>query len=210
MKFSLKIKDAFALPPLDKEQKKELFRTALVFTAVCASAALLISGLNVLLSGTIEKNLNAPRYAAMGKVLAAESYELLDYELEEAHGVSAMYAAKNGEEIIGYCAEVTAADYNGEMAVVVGVNTEYKVTAVEILQMPDGVGTKVRSSQFLSQYAAKSDKLTAVLGTPKDDTQVSAISGATASSKAVTECVNHAVEAVSQIAAEKAKEATGK
>ena len=122
------------------------------------------------------------------------------------NNVSAVYEARTGDELIGHCVHATAEDYDGEMTVVVAVDKEGAVVAVEVVSMPEGVGTKVRDTSFLSQFVSKTGKVECV-GEITDEGQVVAVSGATASSDAVTECVNGALAAVSQIYAEKAKEA---
>lgn len=204
-----KLKDIFTLFSLSNEQKKGILCAATTLFAVCASAALVLSGINELVFGVIEDNTRAPVRAAMERVLPAEEYREVEFEFEEAHGVAAVYEAEGADGLSGYCVEAKAQNYDEKMTVVVAVNAEGKVIAVEVVSIPEGADTRVRDKSFLSQFAGKGGKLTAVLSAPKGDTQISAITGAEEISKAVTECVNHAVEAVSQLEAEKAKEAAG-
>lgn len=196
-------------PSLSAEQKKEMLRAALVLLAVCASCALLLSGLSLLLSARIEANTASALTSAMARVLPADEYVQVDFENKEEDKVLSIYEARSGDALLGYCVETTARDYDGEMTVCVAVDTDDKVIAVEIISMSgkNGVGSKVKDSSFLTQFEEKSGTVTAVKGMPKTEAQVSAVSGATTSSQAVAECVNHAVAAVSQIEAEKAKEA---
>lgn len=188
------------------EQKKEILRASLILFVICAVCVLLLTGTNMLISKFVDDSIAGPVRAVMERLLPAEEYSPVEFNFEESSGVSAVYDAKNGEDFLGYCVETSAADYDGEMTVVIAVDADAKVTAVEIVSMPEGVGTKVKAPSFLSQFASKSGKITAVKSVPKDDSQIAAISGATVSSNAVTQCVNHALSAVSQISAEKAKE----
>lgn len=196
----------FNRPRFSAEQKKEILRASLILFAICAVCVLLLIGTNMLISQFVDDSIAAPVRAVMERLLPADEYSPVEFDFEESNGVSAVYEASSGEDFLGYCVETTAADYDGEMTAIVVVDADAKVAAVEIVSMPEGVGTKVKNSAFLSQFVSKSGKLTAVKSAPKDDSQIAAISGATASSNAVTECVNHALSAVSQISAEKAKE----
>ncbi len=199
------------LPGFLVKQKKELLSSGLILLAICASCALLLSGVSSLLSGRIEENATAALMSAMERALPAGEYVQFGFESKEEDKVLSVYEARNDETLLGYCVETTASDYDGDMNVCVAIDTEGKVIAVEIISIwgKDIDGLKVNDSSFLSQFAGKSGNITTVNGMAKTDTQVSAVSGATASSQAVAECVNHAVAAVSQIEAEKAKEAAG-
>lgn len=191
------------------EQKKELLSSGLIMLVICASCALLLSGVSSLLSAQIEKNSTAALMSAMQRVLPADEYVQSGFENKEEDWVLSVYEARSGETLLGYCVETTADDYDGKLRVCVAVDTEDKVIAVEIISISgkDIAGSKVNDSLFLSQFKGKSGNITAVKGTAKTDAQVSAVSGAIEASQAVAECVNHAVAAVSQIEAEKAKEA---
>ena len=202
-------KKSLRFPKLETEQKKELVHICLVFFAVCAVCALVLSGVNQILSGVFEKNTDAPLRVAMEKVFPATEHTLVDFEFEEANGVSAVYGAYDEDKLLGYCVVTVAPDHDGEMKAVVAVDTEEKVLAIEVMSMPDGVGIKVKAYSFLSMFKGKRGKLTVVKGQAKNDSQIAAISGATVSSEAVTLCVNRALAAVSQISAEKAKEGEG-
>ena len=199
------------LPGFFAKQKKELLSSGLIMLAICASCALVLSGLSSLLSPQIEKNATAALMSAMQRVLPADEYVNTGFENKEEDKVVSVYEARSGETLLGYCVEATADDYGEEMRVCVAVDTEDKVIAVEIISISgkDSTVSKVKDSSFLSQFVGKSGNITAVRGIAKADTQVSEVSEASASSKAVAECVNRAVAAVSQIEAEKAKEAAG-
>ena len=197
------------LPSLSSEQKKELLCGLAILFGICVVAAILLCGTNLLVSDTIEANVTAPVKAAMQRVLPASEYRTIESSAKAADGVSEIYEAYDGETLSGYCVISTASDYDGEVELVVAVDKEDKVIAVEIISMTGnaGVGSKVNNSNFLGQFAKKGGKITAVKSTPKGEAQIAAVSGATASSNAVTEGVNRAIEAISQLEAEKTKEA---
>ena len=201
-----KIKALITLSELSPERKREFWVSVLSLFIVTASSALILSGIYSLVEGVIEERREAPILAAAARVMPADRHVRSEFDTDDVNGVEAVYEAMAGDTVIGYCVHSIAEDFNGEMTVVSAVDMEGKIVAVEVVSMPDGVGTKVRNSSFLAQFALKSGKVESV-SEVKNESQIVAVSGATASSKAVTECVNHALSAVSQIFAEKAKEA---
>ncbi|MBQ2840166.1 MAG: FMN-binding protein [Oscillospiraceae bacterium] len=196
------------LPSLSKEQKTELLKTSLILAAVCVSAALVLSGLFALLSAKIDRNATADMLAVMPRIFPADKYEPVEFEFEEASGVTSIYGAVTDGELLGYCVSAVSKDYDGEIELAVAVDKENKVMAVEILSISGaaGIGVKVDDEKFLGQFAGKGGKITAVKGAVRNDSDITVISGATASSNAACDAVNHAVAAVSQLEAEKAKE----
>ncbi len=194
------------LPEISAELRKKLLISGAALAAVCAACALLLSGVNLLLTTLADGGISPSVREVMERLLPAEEYAESDFDFSDTSTVIAVYEAKNGNESAGWCAYTSASDYDGEMHAVVAIDGEGKVLAVEIVSMPDGVGEKVRSASFLSLFTGKSGKLTSVTGAAKDDTQISAISDETEASSAVCDCVNSALSAVSRISAERAKE----
>lgn len=184
------------------KKRREIIKATLILLALCAASAIILASLNTLLSGFEETQRAIPARAAMERVLPADDYIPLDFEA--GGGVLAVYEAKTGGERVGFCVETAAPDYDGEMTALIAINNDKKVAAVEIISMPEGVGTKVKDIAYLSRFAGKSGKLTSVKAKAATETEISAVSGATASSDAVVACVNHALGAVSQISAKEA------
>ena len=90
--------------------------------------------------------------------------------------------------------------FGGEIVMIVGVNTEGVVTGVVITEMSEtaGLGAKADDPSFLSQYVGKSGSLTVVKGNA-GETQISAITGATVTSRAVTDGVLAAMKAAAAV-----------
>ncbi|MEG1743315.1 MAG: FMN-binding protein [Clostridia bacterium] len=95
---------------------------------------------------------------------------------------------KEGGNLIGYIIISSAKGYAGEIKVMVGFKNE-KISGVSVLSHNEtnGVGSKAMAPEFLKQFTSKSDTVSLA----KD---IDAITGATRSSKAVTDAVNSAIE----------------
>ena len=78
----------------------------------------------------------------------------------------------------------------------VGVNTNGEVTGVAITshQETEGVGTDAMTEGYLAQYVGKSGTIRS-----SGSNSVDAASGATATSEAVTACVNQALAIVANL-----------
>lgn len=78
----------------------------------------------------------------------------------------------------------------------VGIDTELNVTGVKIINMSEtpGLGAKASEDSWLSQFKGKNDIISVVKTGNAKDNEINAISGATITSKAVTQGVNDSLE----------------
>ena len=113
-----------------------------------------------------------------------------------APGALSITAGYNDSGLVGYCVEVQAHGFGGLMTAVVGVNTNGEVTGVAVTshQETEGVGTDAMTQEYLDQYVGKSGTIRTA-----GDNSVDAASGATATSEAVTSCVNQALAIVANL-----------
>ncbi len=106
------------------------------------------------------------------------------------------FEAMNGPALVGYCLKVTGSGYGGYMRIIVGIDTGGIIKGLRILEHKEtpGLGSKINEMRpgesepyFLRQFIGK-DARTVSVGSGID-----AITGATISSKAVTDAINKAV-----------------
>lgn len=171
---------------------KETLKLGGILAAITLIAALLLAGLNTL---------TAPRIAALAEEKTAEGIRkvlpaLEEQKAEEKEMNDGIVTYLRYYEGIGCAVTVAPKGYGGEIEMMVGVAEDGTVTGVEILSMSEtaGLGSKASEEGFRSQYLGKTDTLT--LG--KGEGEIAAISGATVTSKAVTEGVNAAVAAAKE------------
>lgn len=105
----------------------------------------------------------------------------------------------------GYLVTATSFDaYSGELQVMTGITaggTVLGITYLDISETP-GLGLKAKEAAFRSQYAGKTvDSFTVVKYGSSADNEIDAISGATRTSRAVTNCVNGALAFVKEYSA---------
>ena len=101
---------------------------------------------------------------------------------------------------------VCSEGYGGDIKVMVGVNSDKTINKIKIMSLSEtaGLGAKANTEEFMAQYSG----LKSGIGIEKnnggnpDNNTISAISGATITSKAVTKAVNCALQAVEEGGAE--------
>ena len=142
--------------------------------------------------------------AAKQEVIADAEFEaivLSDATLKELTEkycfVSADKAIKNGD-FAGYSITVAPQGFGGAINMIVGIDTDFNYTGIKIVSMAEtpGLGAKAQEKEFYSQFAdGKKGTLTVVKNNPNPkENEIQAISGATISSKAVTDGANYALE----------------
>ena len=117
-----------------------------------------------------------------------------------AAGALAITAGYDGEgHLLGYCVSVQSQGFGGPVTMTVGVDLNGAVTgvAVESHSETDRVGTAAMTPAALARYIGRS-------GTIRNSgsNSVDAVSGATATSKAITAGVNRALNIVAHLDAE--------
>lgn len=138
----------------------------------------------------------------------AETFEELDESTfstiqSKYNYVEEIDVAKAGENIIGYAVKVAPNGYGGTIDVVVGVSPDGSIQGIKVGTNSEtpGLGKKSENQEFQDQFRGKTwDSAINVIksGTPKDN-EIVALSGATVTSKAVTDGVNQALEAVKEL-----------
>ena len=182
-----------------KETIKEILVLTLKLGVICIIVAGLLAFVNSITGPVIAANEQKVFEASMAEVLpGAESFEkvALSFETEDA-GVmlNSFYKAENGYVVNTTCKE----GYGGDIAVMVGINPDLTINRIKIMSMSEtaGLGAKAGQESFWGQYAGLKANIGVEKnngGSPEKNT-ISAISGATVTSKAVTKAVNLALSA---------------
>ncbi len=188
------------------------FSIAVRLFIITAVAAVCLAAANKITAPLIEENAQKTKNASMAEVLPAAKggFTPADAGNTNVEGIASIsvysgYSDKEQKNIAGYVAEVTCSEgYGGDITVMVGLDTDCKVVKAVILSSSEtaGLGAKAKEPEFINQFIGKSGGLIVVKGDSGSDNEISAITSATITSKAVTKCVNTAVEVV--------KESTGK
>ncbi|MGL5694273.1 MAG: RnfABCDGE type electron transport complex subunit G [Peptostreptococcaceae bacterium] len=179
---------------------KNIVKLGLNLFAICAVAALLLGATNQITAPVIEqRNIQANNESRQIVLpLASEFTQVSDGDYENIEGiVSEVYEGKNGSDTVGYTVKVLPKGYGGEIELIVGISKEGTITGINIGNMTEtpGLGAKAKEAQFTEQFNGKpATNLTVIKGSASGDNEISAISGATITSDAVTKGVNVAIE----------------
>ncbi len=109
-----------------------------------------------------------------------------DWTIHEKH--AEYFVAKKGDEVIGYIVQSFGKGYSSYIDMLIAVDKDFKVQKINILHHAEtpGLGDEIELDPFKNQFKGKDMEHLKVLKT--DTTEfVQAISGATISSRAVTE-----------------------
>ena len=163
--------------------------------AIAAVVGVLLALVNLLTKDTIAQNKAEKTAKAMTEVMpGVESYDELELpeDFENAKDVTSLLLAKNAAgDILGYCVQTSTNGNDGAIELMVGVDTDGAVTKVSIISQKETMYTN-KHGELIERYEGKSGEVKLT----NDGGDISAISGATITSRAVTKGVNSALLAV--------------
>ncbi|NLO48438.1 MAG: RnfABCDGE type electron transport complex subunit G [Clostridiales bacterium] len=174
--------------------KKNSGMSKLVFIlfAISVITSLLLGLVNYITEGPIAESKAKKTTEAMFIVMPADEYVTETYTGKDIT-VQSLSSAMSGGEQTGWVVGVSPSGFGGAIEMVVGVDKNYLVTGISIISMTEtsGLGTNANKDEFKNQFIAQG----AGLAVNKDGGTIQALTGATVTSRAVTNGVNSAVEA---------------
>ncbi|MCG8500951.1 MAG: RnfABCDGE type electron transport complex subunit G [Firmicutes bacterium] len=185
-----------------KNEILEILKLGAVLCAITFTVALVLAVANMSTEGRIAAlDAKAQDEARKAVLPSAEVFEAVEVEgvgTGEYKMIDSVFAGKAGDDTVGYSIGVAPTGFSGAIDMIVGIDSEGKVTGIHIVnhQETPGLGSKALEPQFKDQYHEKStaNPLTVIKsGTPKDN-EILSISGATVTSKAITQGVNAAAK----------------
>ncbi len=184
-----------------KENVRSIIKTGAILLVIGFVCTLLLSLCNNMTKDRIASlAANAEQQAMASTLPMADKFVKLQYDSDGV--VTAVYEGKNAEkEVVGYCVKAEPVGYGGAISMIVGIDADGKVTGVDIVSMSEtpGLGAKANEPQFTNGFIGKGAGVKVrKSGAPADD-EISAISGATVTSKAVTSGVNAAIAVVESL-----------
>lgn len=190
---------------------RDYIRLAGVLFLVCAVMAASLGYTNAITYDRIQEQIVRANDEARKEVLPdADAFEILDdntFSEIKSNGryyfITEIYTAKAGGNVVGYAVKVVPKGYGGAIDVVVGIGTDGIIQGIKVGNNTEtpGLGKNSATPKFQNQFKGKTwDNAINVIksGTPKDN-EIAALSGATVTSKAVTEGVNQALEAAREL-----------
>ena len=182
------------------KNSRETFTLMAKLGIICIIVSGLLAYVNSITAPVISANDQKTFEASMSEVLpngGSFTEEKLSFTPDES-GVelSSIYKAENG----GYVATAVCHEgYGGDITVMVGIKDDMTVNKIKIMSLSEtaGLGAKSDTPEFMNQYNGLKRGINVVKnnGGSAADNTISAISGATITSKAVTKAVNCALQA---------------
>ncbi|MBR2460173.1 MAG: RnfABCDGE type electron transport complex subunit G [Clostridia bacterium] len=173
-----------------------------VLLVITMCVAFLLSFVNAVTKDTIAANEAAQISEALTKLFpGASSPAANELEGEFEESVNGFYEVKDGAETVGYYANVSPVGFKGAVNMMVGLSTDGKVVGVQILSHGEtiGIGTKIEDADFLKGFEGKIGSLEYKKGSSGESGFIDGISGATYSSKAVIQGVDHTLKAYAAV-----------
>ena len=173
---------------------KEFLVPTLTLFAICLVATALLGLTNNVTAPIIEK-LAIETEIKSRQVVFADAKSFGEAEILE-DGTSVVAALDDAGNVIGHVVVNTAKGYGGDISVMTGVDSEGKVTGVNILSHAEtaGLGAKAAEQDFRDRFIGLISGIT-VSKDKAGDNSIDAITGATITSRAVTDAVNAAIQA---------------
>lgn len=184
---------------------KEIVVPAVSLFLICAAVTALLALTNQVTAPKISQLAVETENRTKNEVLAdAKSFS--DAKSASLEGSKYTYyeGLDGSGKIIGYVFSTSAKGYGGDIDVMVGIDSNGVIKGVSILSISEtaGLGMNAKNDSFLNQYNGKSGELSVIKnGTPAED-EIQALTGATITSKAMTNAVNIAQNLYTQVGGE--------
>jgi electron transport complex protein RnfG len=174
---------------------KETLRLILTLTIISCISGLLLAFVNDKTKDKIAQIKSDAKVAAMNSVLPTHSNDPVEDAFTPT-GVNSnliFYVAKEDGKFVGAAFDTsTMSGFSGYIGVMVGVNDENEIAAIQILSQNEtpGLGANITKPSFLNQFTNMAIPADSTLKVKKDGGEVEQITGATISSRAVSEAIS--------------------
>ena len=187
---------------------KKIVKEAMILTAFTLVLGLILGVVNEITKGPIAKvNYEAEQESYRNVFKDADSFEeYKDFDAKKAEDIIAKSDYANDEilsvntaldksgEVLGYVISVTSHEGSqSDITLSVGIRNDGTLNGYSIISISEtpGLGMLVQEKAFYSQFENKSESSYTVVKTaPSADNEIEAVTGATISSRAVTNAVN--------------------
>ena len=176
---------------------KQIIKNALILTAITLVSGLLLGLVYEITKEPIAQSKRQAKLDAYAKVLPkAEQFEELPVFPMSQDGcrVDEVVEAKSNGQVVGYIVTTTTSEgYGGDIQISVGFLPDGTTQGIAILSIGEtvGLGMNATKPEFYEQFSGKRVESFQVSknGADEED-EIDALSGATITSKAVTNAVN--------------------
>lgn len=138
-------------------------------------------------------NITAPKIIQQREAKIVAQLENIFPEMDEYEFVDEIYIVIKNNETIGYTFIAKGRGYGGEISTLVGIDKDFAIRQITVLSNTEtpGLGTRITLTSFYDQFKGLRSP-DVVLS--RDGGKVDAITGATISSRAVTDSVKKVMD----------------
>ncbi|MEW6068385.1 MAG: FMN-binding protein [Nitrospirota bacterium] len=167
---------------------RDIFKITLNLVVVYIIGGIILAVVYAKTSPVMYKKAEIEKQQALKELMpdADEIENLGEWIIHERH--AEFYVAKKGDEIIGYIIQSFGKGYSSYIDTLISVDKDFNVQKINILEQKEtpGLGDEIELDSFKNQFVGKDVDHLRVLKTETAE-YIQAISGATISSRAVTE-----------------------
>lgn len=174
---------------------KTILKNTWILTVITLVAGVTLGFVYEITKDPIAKAQEAAKQEACREVFPeADTFEIVE---QKTDAVDEVYmAVKEGAEVGCVITATSKEGYGGDIQVTVGITSDGMINGISILSINEtaGLGMNAKKPEFMGQYAGK---ITDHFYVDKDGgtgEEIAAISGATITSRAVTQAVNTALD----------------
>ncbi len=176
-------------------KKKEIIGGIFILTIITALSGYLLAQVYKITKPAIEKQKKIEE-EKINKEIFPEAAEFVE---KEKNGIKYFSVLNSEKEEIGKVFTTSSLGYGGYIKIKVGIDKNGKIKGIKILHHNEtpGLGAKITEDRFLSQFKGKTvEEL--YLKKDKSEGKIDAITGATISSRAVTDGVRKLLEKINK------------
>ena len=172
------------------ENKDEILKPTVVLLCICIIIPLALAVTNAVTAGRIKELDRKNTESTMATLVKADKYNEKAFNKD---GFTYYEAVKEGKTV-AYIFKTAAKGYGGDVSVMTAISPDGKISNLAILDVSSetpGLGQNASKKEFYGQFKDKADKISV--------TDIDTVTGATITSKAVTNAVNEALESFKKL-----------
>lgn len=173
---------------------KDIIKLGLILLFVCAVAGAALSIVNNITKPKIEEQKRLATILALTTALPEAAQGVIEPVIKaDTLRYYAGYRDSLKKELVGYAFIAKQMGYSSEIETMVGVDKVGNIVGIKILHQLEtpGLGTKIEEADFQAKFL---NKTTEQLAVKKDGGEIESITGATISSRAVTNSVKSGIQ----------------
>lgn len=182
------------------KQNENPFVLSAILLVISVVVALILSFTNSITKDKIADNTLKEQIAARQEVLPAAS-EFSDLGHTDGIVKGVLEGRDDAGNVVGWCVNVAPNGYGGEINIMVGISKDNELSGVQVISNSEtaSLGARCTEPEFLDQFKGKDFPLSVTKNKNAKSDEISAITGATITTKAVSQGVNEAYNTVKKI-----------